>query len=120
MSNFTLGQERAGEVVTPPRKGLILGSAMVALAGLMKERALEARHFGYADSNLHAGYALAKMAMETLRRGGAFVTDDERILDLMAHTRQTMRVSYEEWDACVPVHSKAAASPRRVAAHSRV
>ena len=97
------GPRTGMELTIPSRQGLILGGALVALAGLMKERALEARHFGYADSNRHRGYALAKQALEALRTGERFVTEDERILDLMAHTRQTMRVSYEEWEASVPI-----------------
>ncbi len=114
--NFAVGEGKVGEFAVPTRKGLILGAALVALYGLRQERNLEARHFGYADSNEHAGYALCKAAFDCLRRGETFATSDERILDLMAHTRQTLRVSFEEWDACVPIRRDCSAlDSRRVA-----
>lgn len=88
---------------TPSRAGLVLGSALVALHGLQQESLLEARHWKYEDWNEHKTYAECKRLYAALRAGEAVSTSFERIVDLMAHTRQTLHVSLEEWEAAVPL-----------------
>ena len=93
------------EFTLPSRNGLILGLALVALECRKKVHALEARYFGYADPRAHAGYHGIEEALATLKRGEELVTDSEEILDLLAHTRQTARVSLEEWEQVVRIKS---------------
>lgn len=88
---------------SPSRAGLILGSALVALHGLQQECLLEARHWKYENWDDHTTYAECKRLYALLRAGQAASTSFERIVDLMAHTRQTLRVSLEEWEAVVPL-----------------
>jgi hypothetical protein len=105
-SQFIIKKVEMPEFTAPSRHGLVLGAALVALHGLRKEYVLGAIHWGYSNENRYQPYALVSEAISALTSGAAFKTDDERILDLMAHTRQLMRISYEEWEACVPLTAR--------------
>ena len=87
------------EFTVPSRKGLVLGAVQVALHGLLKERGLAARHANIDFPQKHEGYVRCERALDAVRNGQTVRTLDEQILDLMAHTQQTLRLSYEEWDA---------------------
>lgn len=89
--------------MAPTRKGLILSAAVVALHGYRDEMALQARHFKYDDPKEYKEYAECVKAIDTLKSGGEFKTDNVSIHGLMARTCQILRVSYEEWEACVRV-----------------
>ena len=91
------------EFTSPSRAGLILGAALVAIYGLQQESLLEARHWKYDNWDDHKTYAECKRLYAALRAGQAVSTSFERIVDLMAHTRQTLRVSLEEWERVVPL-----------------
>lgn len=95
--------EEVAAPITPSRKGLILGAALVALHGLQQESLLEARHWKYENWDDHKTYAECKRLYAALRAGQPTSTSFERIVDLMAHTRQTLRVSIEEWEDAVPL-----------------
>ena len=91
------------EFTSPSRKGFIHGCVLVALYGLQQESLLEARHHKYADWNDHPTYAECKRLIEAIREGKAVTTSFDNIDALMAHTRQTLRVSYEEWEQSTPL-----------------
>lgn len=90
------------EFTQPSRHGLILGAAIVALYGKSQEYALQARLDGRADPMDNHIYAEVNRVMTALRGHQAVQSNFEVVVDLMAHTRQTLRVSYEEWAECVP------------------
>lgn len=85
----------------PSRRGLIAGAALVALHGLRREVA----HTSDSDDlDTVPLYAEVQRLIAAVQAGERTSTDYERIVDLLAHTRQTLRVSYQEWEDCVPVH----------------
>lgn len=89
---------------SPSRRGLLLGAALVALHGLRQERILGARlRTPGSDFTGDRDVVACTEAIATLQDGGPLVTGDRGILDLMAHTQQVLRVSYEEWEAAIPV-----------------
>lgn len=90
------------EHTQPGRRGLILGAAVVALYGKCQEYALQARFDGRADPMQNHVYAEVHRVMTALRANQPVQSNFEVIVDLMALTRQTLRVSYEEWSECVP------------------
>lgn len=83
----------------PSRSSLIAGAMLVALHGLQQCCIGEARRLGIEDWNQYGDYARCKEAIEAVKRGKRYETDDSRILDLMAHTQQTLRLGYEEWES---------------------
>lgn len=88
----------------PSRKGLVLGLALVALHGRRQESILAARHRGLADWSACPAYAECTRVLRALKEGQSPVTtNDNGLLDLMAHTRQLARVSLDEWVAAVPL-----------------
>jgi hypothetical protein len=91
------------EYTVPSRAGLLVGAALVALHGLQQESILQARHWGYDDWNKHETYAECKRLIAALRRYEPVTTTFKSVMDLMAHTCQTLRVSVEEWEASVPL-----------------
>ena len=91
------------EYVTPGRAGLILGAVIVALYGLQQEYLLAARHWKYEDINDQPVYAECKRLIAALKRNEKVATVFDTIMDRMAHTRQILHVSYEEWEATVPI-----------------
>lgn len=102
-SEVDADSEESAASSTPSRKGLILGAALVALHGLQQESLLEARHWRYENWDDHKTYAECKRLYAALRAGQSASTSFERIVDLMAHTRQTLHVSIEEWEDAVPL-----------------
>lgn len=97
----------------PSRKSLLVGAMLVALHGLQQETIAEARKWGYADWNEYADYARVRAAIDAVRHNRRHETSDHRILDLMAHTCQTLRVNHEEWEnvqLIFPAQQEAAAA----------
>lgn len=91
------------EFTVPSRRGLLIGAAMVALYGRRQEALLAARHHGLEDWKKHPVYAECDRLIEALRTGQTVTTSFEDLIDLMAHTRQMMRISLEEWEQSVPL-----------------
>jgi len=90
------------------RESLIVGSMLVALHGLEQVTIGEARRLGIADWRQYPDYIRCKEAIAAVRANRRYETDDVRILDLMAHTQQTLRVGYEEWERLQLIFRKTA------------
>ncbi len=93
------------EYTHPPRKALILGAVIVGLNGLQQEFITAYRRQSDAGADTDwAKYMALKLLASELRHGKGenFVTEDVLILDMMARIRQTLGVSYPEWESLFP------------------
>ena len=93
----------------PTRKGLILGAVLVQLHGHRREAITEfrirARHANRPDADWSKDPVLQDIAAceKSVRTGGPVRTANQEIIDALAYTCQTLRVSREEWDSVVKV-----------------
>ncbi len=93
----------------PTRKGLILGAVLVQLNGHRREAVMEfrirARHANQPDVDWSHDPIIQDIAAceKSVRAGGPVRTANQEILDALAYTCQTLRVSHEEWDSVVKV-----------------
>lgn len=88
---------------SPSRVGLIIGAVLVALHGFERETFARARAFGDANWNEHPDVLEARRIASAVRAGLKVEVDHERILDLLAHTQQIMRISHDEWGNVVSI-----------------
>lgn len=82
----------------PSRVGLIRGAVLVALHGFEQVAITQARHFGNKDFMSCSDVVEARRIADAVRGGQRVQVHHDRIGDLFAHTRQTLRISYEEWE----------------------
>ena len=90
------------ENASPSRQGLIVGAALVAIHGLKAELTFTARTFNQEPAE-HYGVQTCAQVEKALRAGETLHVRHERIIDLLAHTRQTLRVDYDEWESLVKI-----------------
>ncbi len=96
-------------ITYPTRKGLILGAVLVQLHGHRREAITEfrirARHANRPDADWTKDPLIRDIdaCEKSVRSGGPVRTANQEIIDTLAHTCQTLRVSYEEWSSIVKV-----------------
>jgi hypothetical protein len=96
------------EATGPGRKSLLVGSAMIAVQGLIRQAIVEARFRGVADYRNDKYVTEYNRALEALKKGQPFEVGLEftELTDRLALAQQTLRVSVEEWEAAVPFKVK--------------
>jgi hypothetical protein len=93
----------------PTRKGLVLGAVLVQLHGHRREAIaafrIRARHANRPDADLSKDPIIRDIAAceKSVRSGGPVRTANQEIIDALAHTHQTLNVSYDEWESIVKV-----------------
>lgn len=87
----------AKEYNTPYRGGLIVGAANLALEYLRNSQVLRKDKAAAAET---------KRVMDAVLVGSYCETTSREVIECLAHARQALRVSYEEWEDTVKVFRK--------------
>lgn len=82
------------EYNTPNRSGLVVGAANLALEYLRNSQVLRKDKEAAAET---------KRVMDAVLVGSQCKTTSREVIECLAHARQALRVSYEEWEDTVKV-----------------
>lgn len=78
----------------PSRRGLVAGAANLALEYLRNSQVLRKDSKAAAET---------KNVMNAVLTGSRYETTSREVNECLAHARQAMRISYEEWEDVVKV-----------------
>jgi hypothetical protein len=96
------------EAPGPGRRSLIVGAAMIAIQGLIRQAIVEARFRGTPDYRTDKYVIEYQRALEALKKGEPYEVGLEftDLTDRLALAQQTLRVSVDEWQSLVPFKVK--------------